>query len=277
MDISSLLHVALSAAVEAGEAIMNIYRDPELSAQVDYKADHSPLTQADRKAHGIIAKSLEDTPFPLLSEEGAHESYERRKDWETLWIVDPLDGTKEFVGRNGEFTVNIALVHRQTPVMGVIYVPVMRRLFWGVTKDVSAEPCAHTADVDEKGNLIHLQTLPDHDGQEGKNFTVVASRSHLNESTATFIENMRTRHPRLGLHSAGSSLKICLVAEGKADIYPRLAPTMEWDTAAGHAIAVAAGCFMIDSETRQPLRYNKPDLHNPFFIVGRDEKELPPA
>ena len=279
---------------------------------------------------------LEPTGIPVLSEEGAHLPYEERRKWNRLWIVDPLDGTKEFIKRNGEFTVNIALVEHGTPVMGVIYVPVKDELYYGqtpsslpptdahpqpslvqsgqepsgsahmplrdgqeqsgsgqrplrdgqeqsgsahmplsgpfVSADVPIEswPMQGAWHVQSASSRPHLTPLPLREGQGGGSslhFTVVASPSHLSPETEAFIADLRREHPHLELVSSGSSLKICLVAEGKADIYPRHAPTMEWDTAAGHAIALAAGHEMVDATTGQPLTYNKPDLHNPWFIV----------
>lgn len=266
MKPETLLQIALSAAVEAGEAIMKIYTHPDLDWEVERKADNSPLTLADRRSHAVIAQALDMTPYPLLSEEGCHEDYAVRKQWETLWICDPLDGTKEFIKRNGEFTVNIALVKGGVPVMGVIYVPMSRTLFWGHTEAFNGQIAAWRCEVDETGSLVEQTALPLNDDAE-RPYIVVASRSHLSPETEAFVAREREAHPGLELHSAGSSLKICLVAEGRADIYPRLAPTMEWDTAAGHAIALGAGCEVVKAEDGKPVVYNKENLLNPFFIV----------
>ena len=266
MKPETLLQIALSAAVEAGEAIMKIYTHPDLDWEVERKADNSPLTLADRRSHAVIAQALDMTPYPLLSEEGSHEDYAVRKQWETLWICDPLDGTKEFIKRNGEFTVNIALVKGGVPVMGVIYVPVSRTLFWGHTEAFNGQIAAWRCEVDETGSFVGQTALPLNDDAE-RPYIVVASRSHLSPETEAFVTREREAHPGLELHSAGSSLKICLVAEGRADIYPRLAPTMEWDTAAGHAIALGAGCEVVKAEDGKPVVYNKENLLNPFFIV----------
>lgn len=249
-----LLATAIQAALDAGRDIMEIYDDPEADFGIERKADNSPLTRADKAAHARIMTHLEPTGIPVLSEEGAHLPYDERRTWQRLWIVDPLDGTKEFIKRNGEFTVNIALVEDGTPVLGVIYVPVKQQLYYGIAGE--------GAKKEERGEC---STLPLPAGERA--FTVVASRSHLSPETADFIDNIRLEHPDLELVSSGSSLKICLVAEGKADIYPRHAPTMEWDTAAGDAIARAAGCEVVDALTGEPLRYNKEDLHNPWFVV----------
>ena len=269
---------------------MAIYDDPAADFGIERKADNSPLTRADKAAHARIMTFLEPTGIPVLSEEGAHLPYEERRHWHRLWIVDPLDGTKEFIKRNGEFTVNIALVEDGTPVMGIIYRPTLFPLPSGKGEDPSKSPregrlagalyfskVGHNAGawrayVDEHSELEEImhtaQLLPSFTGGV-RGWVCVASRSHLSPETEAFIEALRREHPDLQLISSGSSLKICLVAEGRADIYPRHAPTMEWDTAAGHAIALAAGCEMVDATTGQPLTYNKPDLHNPWFIVRR--------
>lgn len=278
MQHTELLRLAVTVAIRAGEAIMEVYTSPTANWEVERKADNSPLTLADRRSHAIIAPALAETGIPVLSEEGAHLPYGERKEWRQLWIVDPLDGTKEFIKRNGEFTVNIALADGGVPVMGVIFVPVTRVLY------VGSEAGAFKATVSEGVydleavalEAIHVKTgdlimLADPE----RPFTVVASRSHLSAETQDYIDSLRTAHPDLEMVSAGSSLKLCLVAEGKADVYPRFAPTMEWDTAAGHAICRAAGAEVWQvaaDETaapscRKPIAYNKADLLNPWFIV----------
>ena len=310
---SHLLQVAIRAAIHAGHDIMAIYNDPAADFGIERKSDNSPLTRADKAAHVRIMSYLEPTGIPVLSEEGAHLPYEERRNWRRLWIVDPLDGTKEFIKRNGEFTVNIALVEDGTPVLGVIFRPTPSRLtpdpsregrgdagtlYFGFTRPLPQFLPPSSLVVKEQlhfGNMeqllfdslellplssvgawrVQLQSagrpvitpLPTREGLGGGSFLVVASRSHISPETEAFINDLRREHPDLELVSSGSSLKICLVAEGKADIYPRHAPTMEWDTAAGHAIALAAGREMVDANTGQPLVYNKEDLHNPWFIV----------
>ena len=249
-----MLNIAIQAAIEAGNEIMRIYNDPAADFGIERKADNSPLTRADKAAHACIEALLEPTGIPILSEEGAQLPYEERREWQRLWIVDPLDGTKEFIKRNGEFTVNIALVEHGVPTLGVIYVPVTKALYFGSPEGAFSR----TGDTTERLPLT----------ADKRPFTVVVSRSHLSEPTEEFINTLRAQHPNLELVSSGSSLKICLVAEGKADVYPRHAPTMEWDTAAGHAIAIASGCEVIDATTGKPLTYNKEDLHNPWFIVN---------
>ena len=261
-----LLHIAIRAALEAGHDIMTIYDGPDADFGIERKADNSPLTRADKAAHRRIMTYLESTDIPVLSEEGAHLPYSIRCSWKRLWIVDPLDGTKEFIKRNGEFTINIALVENGTPVLGVIYVPVKQELYYGLAPSLTL-PESFDKVIPSSIKVIAPSLTKSSEKESTRPFTCVASRSHLSPETEAFINNLRREHPDLELISSGSSLKICLVAEGKADIYPRHAPTMEWDTAAGHAIVLAAGHTMVDATTGEPLTYNKPDLHNPWFIV----------
>ncbi|MBO4986056.1 MAG: 3'(2'),5'-bisphosphate nucleotidase CysQ [Bacteroides sp.] len=258
---------AIRAALLAGDKILSIYDDPLSDFQVEKKADNSPLTIADRKANEAITDILRNTPYPILSEEGKMMPYEERSSWETLWVVDPLDGTKEFIKRNGEFTVNIALVHHSVPVMGVIYLPVKRELYFAAEglgayklEQVTASEVVALDDL-----LAQARRLPLSESHEG--VVVVASRSHLSAETEAYIRMLQEKHGEVKLVSSGSSIKICLVAEGAADVYPRFAPTMEWDTAAGHAIARAAGREIYKTDKEEPLTYNKADLLNPWFIV----------
>lgn len=263
--MKQFLQIAIDAALDAGKAIMRIYNDPHQDFGIERKADNSPLTLADKAAHNCIVRHLQQTGIPILSEEGAHLPYEERQAWRRLWIVDPLDGTKEFIKKNGEFTVNIALVEDGKPILGVIYVPANDVLYTGIVDEQAA------AQASPKGEAYKIESGDTHplplNGRQDHTFCIVASRSHLSPETETFIEEMRQEHKDIRLVSSGSSLKICLVAEGSADVYPRFAPTMEWDTAAGDAIARAAGREMVNAETGEPLTYNKPDLHNPWFIV----------
>lgn len=262
---------AIDAALAAGKAIMQVYTDPSSDFQVERKADNSPLTLADRKAHEVIVSYLQDTEYPVLSEEGKHLPYEERSRWHTLWIVDPLDGTKEFIKRNGEFTVNIALVEEGVPVFGVIYVPVKQTLYWGGQAMGSAYKLEGVSARDGWSPEEMAKTALRMPCMRMDNaFVIVASRSHLSPETETYIEEKRKIHPRVELISVGSSIKLCRVAEGMADEYPRFAPTMEWDTAAGHAIAKAAGAEVYQAGKDTPLIYNKPDLLNPWFIVKRN-------
>lgn len=261
-QLDSLSLLAAEASIKAGAAILNIYHNEE--TQVEIKGDDSPLTQADTASHKAIMAYLDKTDIPVLSEEGKHAAYESRKDWELLWVVDPLDGTKEFIKRNGEFTVNIALVQHQKPILGVIYVPVTGELYLGV-KEYGALKLEVAADANFSADLLKDATaLP---VKMDRPFTAVGSRSHMNEETESFLSQYKEKHGTVEIMSKGSSLKMCMVAEGLADVYPRFAPTMEWDTAAGQAIVEAAGFVMVVKGTEEPLKYNKEDLLNPHFIV----------
>lgn len=262
MTQTELLHIAIRAALQAGKEILNIYRTDDFG--IDYKADESPLTKADLASHRIIASHLENTGIPVLSEEGSHTPYEERNAWEELWIVDPIDGTKEFIRRNGDFTVNIALVRKGLPVLGVIYVPVHEELYFATEDTGSFKVKAGTDDHPE--TLISgARKLPME--QPGIPYTVVASRSHMSPETEDFIHTLKQTHPDLQLMSRGSSLKLCMVAEGSAHCYPRFAPTMEWDTAAGQAICMYAGFDVLDYSTGETMRYNRENLRNNWFIV----------
>ena len=258
---------AIDAALKAGEEILSIYDDPASDFQIERKADNSPLTIADRKAHRVISSMLADTPYPVLSEEGRSIPYKERSGWESLWIVDPLDGTKEFIKRNGEFTVNIAWVSGSVPRMGVIYVPVKRVLYFAdeALGAYKLENVTSREDATLEELTARAVKLPSDKGHEG--YVVVASRSHLTPETEQFVAEARSMFPCVEMISSGSSIKMCLVAEGTADVYPRFAPTMEWDTAAGHAIVRAAGGEIYRTDVNEPLRYNKENLLNPWFIV----------
>jgi 3'(2'), 5'-bisphosphate nucleotidase len=277
MNIKNLLNTMITAALAAGKAILEVY---ETDFSVEYKADTSPLTLADKRAHGIIKEYLAgaDEIFPLLSEEGRSIPYAERKEWDILWIVDPLDGTKEFVKRNGEFTVNIALIKEKKPVAGVIYSPVLDKLYCG-SIDMGAYVITEAAALSgsgkevpslldtvlKQGEKLPLKTVPD----DERTLIVVASRSHFSGETEEFVNSLKDSYDHIELISAGSSLKMCLVAEGNARIYPRFAPTMEWDTAAGQAIVESAGGKVIHHDSDQDLTYNKENLLNPWFIVRR--------
>lgn len=261
-NLDQLSLLAAQATLNAGRAILEVYHNED--TQVEYKGDDSPLTQADTKGHLAIMKLLETTGIPVLSEEGKHLPFEQRKDWDTLWIVDPLDGTKEFIKRNGEFTVNIALVEKGTPILGVVYVPVTGELYLGVGEYGALKINIEAGATITGEDIAKGQSLPI---QIQRPFTAVGSRSHMNEETTQFLEHYRKEHGTVEILSKGSSLKMCMVAEGLADVYPRFAPTMEWDTAAGQAVVEAAGFSMVEKEHRTPLKYNKEDLLNPHFIV----------
>lgn len=260
MNLNATLHLATDAAIAAGSAILEIYHSGDFDVQT--KGDDSPLTRADLAAHKVISAALAATGIPVLSEEGRDIPHAERSAWSRLWIVDPIDGTKEFIKRNGEFTVNIALVEDGLPKLGVIYVPVSRTLYLG-----SVGEGAWKVEVDRGGNwsLDGAARLPIPKGD--RPYTVVASRSHMSEETEAFIRQLREQHGSVELISRGSSLKLCMVAEGLADAYPRFAPTMEWDTAAGQAICMAAGFDVVDQRTGVTMRYNREDLLNAWFLV----------
>ena len=260
------LMLAIRASLEAGAAIMNVYTDPDADFEIERKADNSPLTIADKRSNEVIMRHLSTLPYPVLSEEGKAIPTEERRGWKSLWVVDPLDGTKEFIKRNGEFTVNIALVHRSVPVLGVVYVPVKRLLYFG-TESGGAFRCEEVEAGSASGYsalAARAERLPLAQPKDG--FVVVASRSHLTAETEAYIDGLRRQHPDIAFVSKGSSIKLCLVAEGAADVYPRFAPTMEWDTAAGHAVVRAAGHEVWQTDMSSPLQYNKENLLNPYFV-----------
>lgn len=298
VKMKDALVVAIKASLMAGSAIIDIYESAD-DFEIQKKDDDSPLTRADRAAHDVISEILMGasssiTPH-LLSEEGRDIPYEERKNWEYFWLVDPLDGTKEFINRNGEFTVNIALIHKDTPVLGVVYVPVKQILYFAVegigayrfgnSEKVKSEAVirnevkSETVKSDEfsineiirnseklpvstKHSTAHSSPLTVH------SITIIASRSHMNDETMKFVEDMKKQYQHVELVSAGSSLKLCMVAEGTADVYPRLGPTMEWDTAAAHAVVQYAGAQIYTYPEQDRLVYNKQDLLNPYFVVS---------
>ncbi len=262
------LKLAIQASLDAGREIMAVY---ETSFAVEMKEDRTPLTEADKRAHQVITKKLSITNLPVLSEEGRHIHYEERKNWKKFWMVDPLDGTKEFINRNGEFTANIALIEKGKPVLGVIFAPVRQLLYFA-----SVEAGAYKAILENTGNInineIAGEKLPLKDRHQ--EYKVVASRSHFSPETEKHIDELKKDHPDLIFVSAGSSLKFCLIADGSADIYPRFGTTMEWDTAAGQAIVEISGGTVLDANKKAPLVYNKPELLNPWFIAFRQASHL---
>ncbi len=237
----------------AGAAIMEIYSGDHA---VEFKDDKSPLTAADKASHLAIVAGLERhyPEIPILSEEGRDIPYEERKGWERFWLVDPLDGTKEFIKRNGEFTVNIALIEDGLPVLGVVYVPAQDKLYFGSTSGGG-----FVQQGQEQPVPIQVRVA-----DPGAGLTVVMSRSHPSPELEEYLKGIKVAEAL----PVGSSLKLCVVAEGKADLYPRLGPTMEWDTAAGHALVVSAG-GTVNTPEGAALVYNKPNLLNPHFIVGK--------
>lgn len=250
--MQGLLDTAIKGAIEAGNAIMAVYQ----SDSIDYekKSDLSPLTLADKRSHEIILEKLKETGINVLSEESDEISYDQRKDWGSYWLVDPLDGTKEFIKKNGEFTVNIALIENNIPSLGVVYCPVTDILFWN-----DEERKVYKKENNKVVEIRKRVSVNDND----KNLRVVVSRSHINDETNNYIKKLN--EPKL--ISCGSSLKFLYIADNKADIYPRFGPTMEWDTAAAHSILSALGIQVINLDTGRELSYNKENLLNPYFII----------
>jgi 3'(2'), 5'-bisphosphate nucleotidase len=271
MDIHTIHLIDIVAvAQKAGSEILKVY---DSRFDFEYKEDQSPLTIADKKSHEIITESLERLypHIPVLSEEGKGIAYDQRKEWEYFWLVDPLDGTKEFISRNGEFTVNIALIYRNTPVLGVVYAPVLDTVYYakegyGAFKVTESSRTISSSMNDEQlltlsASLPGNETLPC--------YTVVASRSHMSEKTKEYIHQLENKYKNIQLVSVGSSLKLCMVAEGKVNEYPRFGPTMEWDTAAGQAIIEQASGMVMQYKESSALLYNKEELVNPWFIAKR--------
>lgn len=255
--LTQLLETAMAATLEAGRAIMGVYASGHYATTV--KEGNQPVTAADRLSHGILTSALHKTNLPVLSEEGSHIPYSERKSWDNFWLIDPLDGTTEFLHQRDEFTVNIALMKQQAAVAGVIYAPSLDCLYVGAAETGvfkigngvrTALPCLPQRK--SFGDLKQMQTI-----------RLAVSRSHLSAETLEFSRQFL--HPRF--FSRGSSLKFMMLLEGQADLYPRLGPTMEWDTAAAHAILNAFGCGVYQLDLQAELRYNKPDLRNPFFLA----------
>jgi len=244
IDINEIEKIALEASI----VIMEIYNK---DFSVEYKDDKSPLTEADLKSNEIICNRLKELypNIPIMSEENKQTPYEQRKNWEYYFCVDPIDGTKEFIKKNGEFTINIALVYKNSPVLGVVYAPAINTMY-KAKKGLGAF----------KNNI----KLPI--SRDDEKYVIVASKSHMSKETQDYINSIKTSKEK-ELISMGSSLKLCLVAEGSADCYPRVAPTMEWDTAAADAIVRESGKMTYNFDTKEELVYNKEDLLNPNFLV----------
>ncbi|WP_404454956.1 3'(2'),5'-bisphosphate nucleotidase CysQ [Virgibacillus necropolis] len=262
IDLKKLFDISLAA----GKEIMDVYSQ---DIEVETKQDDSPLTIADQRSHNVIMDGLSKQypDIPVLSEEGRDISYEERKAWNQFFLVDPLDGTKEFIKKNGEFTVNIAVIEDHYPVMGVIYAPDLDVFYFG-SKDSGAYRLEQASkfEISDESDLIEKSTrLPVE--KKSETINVVASRSHMSDDTQAFIDGLQMNGQPVDVVSAGSSLKFCLVAEGKADYYPRFAPTMEWDTGAGQALVEAAGGKVIRHEDKERFYYNRENLKNGWFLV----------
>jgi 3'(2'), 5'-bisphosphate nucleotidase len=254
-----MLKDVIEIAIGAGKKILEVY---DATYTIHEKADQSPLTIADQLSHEHIKTELSKLSpgIPILSEEGASIPYNERKNWSSFWLVDPLDGTKEFIKKNGEFTVNIALIQGKRPVLGVVYAPVTDTLYY-------AEKNKGAYKLLQASALVERKPLKITTSSSGVKIVVI-SRSHLSEATQEYIDDLQRQEGKFEFTSIGSSLKFCLIADGNAHYYPRLAPTMEWDTAAGQVIVEEANGKMIEYETGSPLVYNKKVLTNPSFLCS---------
>jgi 3'(2'), 5'-bisphosphate nucleotidase len=270
--ISPLQNTAMAAALKAGQAIMDVYRT---CIRVKNKADGSPITEADQQANNIILEFLASTPYPVISEETEPAGFHTRKAWESVWLVDPLDGTKEFIKGTGEFSVNIALVENGRPVMGVILAPATDTL-WTGTRDGGVYKLESASTLLNGGRVLAgefpryaTQIAPgsNGDGKTAQGVIIGVSRSHKEPKTEALIRKISERYGEVRIGQMGSSLKFCEMAEGKMSIYPRCTPIFEWDTAAGHAILHAAGGEVYNLDDYKPLEYNKQDLRSRPFIA----------
>ncbi|HLO92174.1 MAG: 3'(2'),5'-bisphosphate nucleotidase CysQ [Chloroflexota bacterium] len=265
MDLQTLLKQAIKASIIAGKAVMYYYNT---SFEIEYKADQSPLTSADNASHEAIISVLSFSDIPILSEEGKNIPFEVRKEWDFFWLVDPLDGTKEFINHNGEFTINIALVNKGQPVMGIIYLPVNNVLYFGSqTEGAYRKSMIDDSDLSDSKIIDIIADAERLPLFTERPVTILGSRSHQTTENIEFINKISTHFKPIDLINAGSSLKFCRIAEGAADIYPRLGPTMEWDTAAGHAICKASGVKVLKYNTKDEIVYNKSNLLNPWFVA----------
>ncbi len=289
--LQECLILSLPAAIKAGAAILDVYQG---DIDVSYKEDKTPLTVADERAHTIIMNHLSVQHLkhiPILSEEGKHTPYDTRKKWEYFWLVDPLDGTKEFIKRRGEFTVNIALIHEHRPVLGIVFVPARGFLYFGAEglgsyKLENAEIVDQffsdnegtrkgSAPLDSVVDLAKRLPLDQPGNRSVSKLTVVGSRSHSTKSISDFVQTLKQKCEEVEFIPAGSALKFGLIAEGSAHIYPRLSPTMEWDTAAGQCVVEQSGGAVLRPSEKTPLEYNKRELRNPDFIcTGKHSRDL---
>jgi 3'(2'), 5'-bisphosphate nucleotidase len=263
--MNEYLKTAIKASLAAGTEIMKVYNEEDF--QVEVKSDKSPLTIADKRANEVINAYLKPLGIPIISEENEEISYKERKQWKECWIVDPLDGTKEFIKKNGEFTVNIALVSEGRPQMGVIFAPALKTLYFAVVSEGKAFKLSVPDEVVDPNVILNLseEIQPQVNSDCIK---IVGSRSHMNDETIKFIDDLKSAEKEVQVVSKGSSLKFCLLAEGEAHLYPRFGPTMEWDTAAGQAICEAVGFFCKFSDSGKRISYNRENLRNDNFLVS---------
>jgi 3'(2'), 5'-bisphosphate nucleotidase len=275
-QMEEMLVVSVRAALQAGKIIMEYYGNNPV---VQLKADESPVTEADKKAEELILKQINPFSIPVVAEESVASGNIPKVSKELFWLVDPLDGTKEFLKQNGEFTVNIALIENYRPVMGVVYAPALKELFVGSV----ILPSRKYSDIDPYSPpdlgydaLVNAgKVLSTSQKNAGRNrMTVVGSRSHLSQETVDYVEKLKEKYGEVELTSIGSSLKFCILAEGRATLYPRFGPTMEWDTAAGHAIALFTGCKMISYPDGNDFVYGKKNFRNSWFVVQNGSEML---
>ena len=262
MKLSQNLKLAIEASIKAGKKIIEIYNSDDFN--LEYKLDDSPLTIADTASNKIIENILEASNIPILSEEGNILDFNNRKNLKQLWIVDPLDGTKEFIKKNNEFTVNIALIENSKPVIGVIYAPALNVLYFSEKKLGAYKVFITNLDEFDHSDPLRLPLV-----KKFKEYKVLTTRSHLNDKTLDYIDNLKVNNLKVVSVPMGSSLKFCLLAEGLADCYPRFSPCMEWDTAAGQIICDEAGFKVIDLKTMKPIVYNRENLINNYFIAKK--------
>ena len=260
MKFTNKLELAIKASLKAGEVIMNIYNSKNFV--VELKGDNSPLTNADKAAHKII-KSYLKNDLPLLSEEGSNIPFEKRKNWKRFWMVDPIDGTKEFIKRNGEFTVNIALIDNQKPILGVVFAPALKELYFAQKGFGSYK----AKGVFCFNDILNTEIIDLSKAEYPKKYSIVVSKSHMNDKTQKFVDKKEEEYGSISIVSFGSSLKICKVADGSAHSYPRFGPTMKWDIAAAHCIALYANNKVFQDDGFSEITYNKKNLLNPYFLV----------
>jgi len=262
MKLSQNLKLAIDAAIQAGKKIIEIYNSDDFN--LEYKLDDSPLTIADTASNKIIENILEASNIPILSEEGNILDFNNRKNLKHLWVVDPLDGTKEFIKKNNEFTVNISLIENSTPVIGVIYAPALNVLYFSERKLGAYKTRITALNKFDISKAFRLPLV-----KKSNEYKVLTSRSHLDENTLDYIDNLKVNNLKVVSVPMGSSLKFCLLAEGLADCYPRFSPCMEWDTAAGQIICEEAGFKVVDLKTMKPIIYNRENLINNYFIAKK--------
>ncbi|MDR3246697.1 MAG: 3'(2'),5'-bisphosphate nucleotidase CysQ [Prevotellaceae bacterium] len=269
-----LFHTAFKAAIIAGKRILEIYNSEDF--QVSMKSDNSPLSSADKEAHEIIKRLLIHSRIPILSEEGRDMQFEERKSWDVLWIVDPLDGTRQFIQKREEFTVNIALVIEGNPLFGVVYAPAIGDMYFGI-KDMGS----FKVNIGEHDflsysfqQIISVSKKLDPPSKTDGKYTILASYYHVNKETLEYIDEMRKTYPDIEVKKVGSSLKMCMLADGIGDVYVRYTDTYEWDTAAAQTILEGVGWSINALDTNEPLTYNKESLLNPYFICKKTDSYM---